>query len=414
MFGPAGKKSSRHKHQVFSGELFWPSSMLLELSYWLCVLIALYPYLGYPLIAFVMAKLRAPAIQPVGGGGQPVSVVVAAYNEAERVGRRVLELSAMLSGANPDSELIIVSDGSTDATMTSVRECSASNVRLIELPVNQGKAQALNCGVAAARHDVVAFADVRQTWDAETLARLLRRFVDPQIGAVSGDLQLRTTSGSLASVDFYWRLEKMLRMNESLWHSSIGVTGAVCAVRRSLFPRLPPGTVLDDVYWPMAVVLQGRRVVHEPSALAYDQLPAEIHDEYRRKLRTLAGNFQLLTLMPGLLLPWRNPVWFQFISHKVLRLATPWLLLAAWGLSFALAGAPLYAGLFLGQTVLLALGLLAWNSCAVRRIRLLAIAGAIFAMNYAAWAAFWVWLYGGAALTWKKVKYADQQATEAP
>src|SRR4029079_11163705 len=115
-------------------------------------------------------------------------------------------------------------------------------------------------------------------------------------------------------------------------------------------------------------VLHGQRVVHEPSAAAYDQLPSEIHDEFRRKLRTLAGNFQLISLMPGLMLPWKNPVWFQFVSHKVLRLVTPWLLLAAWGLSLALSKAPTYAALFILQTISMALGMLAWNSRSVRRI----------------------------------------------
>jgi cellulose synthase/poly-beta-1,6-N-acetylglucosamine synthase-like glycosyltransferase len=388
--------------------------MLLESLYWLCLAVALYPYLGYPAIAFLMARLRARSNRSGTIDVQPVSVVVAAHNEAQRIGRRVAELARLAAAVHPQSEVIVVSDGSTDATAQIVRSSSAENVRFIELPVNQGKAQALNCGVAAALHDVVAFADVRQTWDDDTLPRLLERLSDPQIGAVSGDLRLRAANGSLASVDFYWRLEKMLRVNESRWHSSIGVTGAVCVVRRSLFSRLPQGTVLDDVYWPMCVVLQGRRVVHEPRAVAYDQLPDEIHDEYRRKLRTLVGNFQLLSLIPSLMLPWKNPVWFQFVSHKVLRLVTPWLLLVAWGLSLALAGVPLYAGLFVGQTLLLVLGLLAWRSRSTRRVPLLGIAAAIFGLNFAAWFAFWVWLSGGATLTWKKVKYVDSDAKTLP
>jgi cellulose synthase/poly-beta-1,6-N-acetylglucosamine synthase-like glycosyltransferase len=242
---------------------------------------------------------------------------------------------------------------------------------------------------------------------------MLQRFADPEIGAVSGDLKLRKNDGSLASVDFYWRLEKTIRINESRWDSSIGVTGAVCAVRKSLFKTLPQGAVLDDVYWPMAVVLQGRRVVHEPSAIAYDQLPDEIHGEYQRKLRTLTGNFQLMSLMPSLLLPWKNRVWFQFISHKSLRLVSPWLLLVAWGISFVLAGHALYACLFTSQTILLIVGLLAWNSTSMRRFRLFGIVASVFALNYAAWLAFWIWLAGGAALTWKKVKYIQPDPTEA-
>jgi cellulose synthase/poly-beta-1,6-N-acetylglucosamine synthase-like glycosyltransferase len=314
----------------------------------------------------------------------------------------------LATSVHPQSELIVVSDGSTDETARIVRSAPAPNIRLIDLPTNLGKAQALNTGVAAACCDIVAFADARQSWEKDTLPRMLQRFADPAIGAVSGDLQLRTNDNKLASVDIYWRLEKGLRINESRWDSSIGVTGAVCALRRSLFKTLPQGTVLDDVYWPMAVVLQGRRVVHEPRAIAFDQLPDDIEGEYQRKLRTLTGNFQLVSLMPSLLLPWKNRVWFQFISHKLLRLLTPWLLLVAWGLSFVLAGNLLYACLFAGQTMLLVLGLLAWHSKSIRKFRPLGIVASVFALNYAAWIAFWIWLSGSAALTWKKVEYGRE------
>jgi cellulose synthase/poly-beta-1,6-N-acetylglucosamine synthase-like glycosyltransferase len=341
----------------------------------------------------------------------PVSIVVAAHNEARQIGRRVFELAQMAAAVHPQSEVIVVSDGSTDSTAETVRSAGYANVRVIELAVNLGKAQALNSGVAAARHEVVAFADARQTWGADTLTRLLDRFADQEIGAVSGDLELRNENGTLAGVDFYWRLEKMLRVNESRWHSSIGVTGAVCAARRSLIPVLPQGTVLDDVYWPMAIVLRGWRVVHEPRAAAYDRLPDDISGEYHRKLRTLAGNFQLLARMPSLLVPSRNPVWFQFLSHKVLRLATPWLLLMAWGVSLALARNGIYAGLWATQSLLFAVGLFAWKLPSIRRVRAFGILAAVFALNWAAFAAFWIWLRGGESLAWKKVTYSMPNAT---
>lgn len=383
---------------------------MLAILYWGCAGIALYPYIGYPAIVILLARFRAQS-EVDSSVLQPISVVLAAFNEEQRIGKRIEELVRLATAVHPQSELIVVSDGSTDKTARIARATSASNVRLIELPVNLGKAQALNTGVAAARYDVVAFADARQFWENDTLPRMLQRFADPEIGAVSGDLKLRTSDNKLASVDFYWRLEKTIRVNESRWDSSIGVTGAVCAVRRSLFKTLPQGTLLDDVYWPMAVVLQGRRVVHEPCAIAYDQLPDEIHGEYRRKLRTLTGNFQLLSLMPSLLLPWKNRVWFQFISHKLLRLVTPWLLLVTWVLSLALASDALYACLFTMQTTLLLLGVLAWNSRFIRQIRPFGIMASVFALNYAAWLAFWIFLSGGASLTWKKVEYRVAKAT---
>ena len=107
-------------------------------------------------------------------------------------------------------------------------------------------------------------------------------------------------------------------------HVIVGVTGAISAVRRELFRPIPSGTLLDDVYWPLLVAMQGYRVIHEPRARAYDRLPERPLDEFQRKLRTLTGNFQLVARLPQALLPWRNPIWFQFLSHKLLRLLMPW------------------------------------------------------------------------------------------
>ena len=108
----------------------------------------------------------------------------------------------------------------------------------------------------------------------------------------------------------------------------IGVSGALYAMRRALFRPLPPGTVLDDVLVPMQVAATGLRVVYEPAAVAWDGSSQQPREEQRRKIRTLAGNYQLVQLAPWLLLPWRNPLWFRFVSHKLLRLLAPWLLLA--------------------------------------------------------------------------------------
>src|SRR5207237_4710179 len=157
--------------------------------------------------------------------------------------------------------------------------------------------------------------------------RLLENFADPSVGAVSGDLHLETSPGVLAGVGLYWRFEKWLRCRESLVDSQVGVTGAIAAVRRELFRPVPAGTLLDDVYWPMQVAMQGYRVVHDARARAFDRLPDSPRDEFRRKVRTLAGNFQLAALLPASLSPWRNPVWVQWVSRKLLRLVAPWALL---------------------------------------------------------------------------------------
>jgi cellulose synthase/poly-beta-1,6-N-acetylglucosamine synthase-like glycosyltransferase len=165
------------------------------------------------------------------------------------------------------------------------------------------------------------------------LRKLMENFADPTLGAVSGELVIETAAesgtGFSEGVDFYWRYEKFIRQAEARVASVVGVTGAIYALRKSCFRPGPPGLILDDVLIPMNVVRAGLRVGFEPQALAYDIPPPSPQWEHRRKVRTLAGNYQLVQMSPGLLAPWRNPIWLQFVSHKILRLIAPVFLLLA-------------------------------------------------------------------------------------
>jgi biofilm PGA synthesis N-glycosyltransferase PgaC len=382
--------------------------MTLHVTFWLCLLAMFYAYVGYPCLAWLVARMKReqPPFEP--SSAQPVSLIMSVFNEEHRIADRARELTGLLDQHHPESELIVVSDGSTDGTVACLRELQLPNVRLIEQDRNRGKAAALNAGVARAAHEILLFADVRQTWDSKAIHYLAGRFADQSIAGVSGDLELHTQSGELASVGVYWRLEKRLRQWESRWRSSIGVTGAIAAARRTVFPVLPAGIVLDDVYWPMHLALHGWRVVHEPRAKAYDQLPPKLSGEYGRKLRTLAGNFQLIAAMPGLLLPGRNPVWLQFVSHKLLRLLVPWLFLVCLVIAVQLSSHPGYALFALCQAAGLTVGALALASGLSRKSRVLGMMATLCALNFAAWLAFWVWLFGRSKGAWARTEYAAQ------
>jgi cellulose synthase/poly-beta-1,6-N-acetylglucosamine synthase-like glycosyltransferase len=154
----------------------------------------------------------------------------------------------------------------------------------------------------------------------------------------------RAASSVGDGVGIYWRYEKRLRQMETQVDSMLGATGAIYALRRSLWRPLPPGTILDDVLAPMRAVLAGWRVVFEPRAQAFDATARDADTETRRKIRTLAGNFQLLWFEPRLLVPFVNPVWLQFTSHKVGRLLVPYALMALFASSLALAASSLFYG----------------------------------------------------------------------
>jgi cellulose synthase/poly-beta-1,6-N-acetylglucosamine synthase-like glycosyltransferase len=375
----------------------------VEWCFWVCAAVVGYTYIGYPLVLLCAARMRGRPVRQSAFTG-PVSIVVSACNEEGRIAARRDELVSLLAGSAIRGELLIVSDGSTDGTAQAAREGAGDCVKVIELKQNVGKAAALSRACEAATGDVLVFADARQRWAPDALRRLLVNFGDGEVGGVSGELRLDAPPGTTAGVGLYWRYEKALRALESRVHSTVGVSGSICAVRRNLFRPMPAGTLLDDVYWPMDVVRQGFRVVHDPSACAFDRLPASPRDEFRRKVRTLSGNFQLLARMPLLLSPWHNPIWLQFISHKLLRLAVPWLLISMFVAS-ALKPEPILAVLFVAQAVAYILAICGMSYRLASRSRLLSAAGSFLVLNAAAWMAFWVWASGRAGGSWKKVTY---------
>ena len=173
--------------------------------------------------------MRGRPIHATEAAPRSVSVVVAAFNEEENIGRRLDEMTILLEAADLDGEVIVVTDGSMDATAAVARAHSSPMVRVLELPVRVGKAAALSEGCAAAVHEILVFADVRQIWAVDALPRMLSTFADPTVGAVSGDLIVQPSVGVLGGVGAYWRFEKWLRRQESRLWSGVGATGAVAA-----------------------------------------------------------------------------------------------------------------------------------------------------------------------------------------
>jgi cellulose synthase/poly-beta-1,6-N-acetylglucosamine synthase-like glycosyltransferase len=384
---------------------------MVEVLFWTCAAFLAYTYIFYPLLLVVASALIGLDRQ-VGPASLTVSILMPAHNEERNLEHRLDELTRQIIVAGISAEIIVISDGSTDRTVEVARQFVERDVGVLELPDKQGKAAALNAGAATATGDLLIFADARQRWADDALQRLIENFADPAVGAVSGDLVLESAPGVLAGVSLYWRIEKWLRKLESRLGSQVGVTGAISAVRRPLFRLIPPGTVLDDVYWPMLVVLQGYRVVHDERARAFDQLPANPSDEFRRKVRTLAGNFQLLTLLPASAFwPWSNRVWWQAISHKLMRLVSPWALLGVWISSFFLTQ-PGYTIFFYVAWTACLLAVLGLIRPLAEHVRPLGWAASFLVLNAAAWLAFWVWITGQTGKSWHKVQYDDVTPTE--
>jgi len=378
---------------------------LPEISFWLCLACIFYTYALYPLAIALAARQnrRVPLIADRFAGS--VSILIPAYNEESCIVRRIDEFTAILAATGLDGEIIVISDGSTDRTAALARERAGQSVKVLDLQQNVGKAEALAYARGVARGDVIVLADARQHWAPDALEILLDNFTDPEVGGASGELVIDSGPGMLSGVGLYWKYEKWIRQNESKYHSTVGVTGAISAVRRELFPIIPKGTVLDDVYWPMQVVMRGYRVVHDQGSLAYDRLPEGAGDEFKRKLRTLTGNFQLVALLPALLLPWRNPIWLQFMSHKIMRLVVPWALLALF-VSSVLLHQPFYRLALVAQLAFYGIGLMGILQTGKSRLPLASTAGSFIMLNAAAFLAFWAWILGrDFTRYWHKASY---------
>ena len=196
-------------------------------------------------------------------------------------------------------EICVASDGSADETENILKGANPA-VKWTRGP-RLGKATALNEAIRLCSGDIVVFTDVRQEIERSALRELAADFADPTVGCVSGELMLRSGGQNIAGgVSHYWRMEKAVRKLESETGSVVGATGAIYAVRRTLVPEVPAGTLLDDVYIPLAVVRQGQRVLFEPAARAWDDPTGSAVQEFRRNVRTLAGNYQLLQIAPRL------------------------------------------------------------------------------------------------------------------
>jgi cellulose synthase/poly-beta-1,6-N-acetylglucosamine synthase-like glycosyltransferase len=249
--------------------------------------------------------------------------VIPVYN-----GERFLadKLASLLALDYPAEKLdiIVISDGSTDRTADIARSFANARVRLLELP-RGGKCAGLNAGIAVAQGEILLLTDARQVIELDGVKHLMSNFADPAVGAVSGQLKIRRgDTKEEADIGLYGRFETWIRDSLSAVDSMFGATGPFYALRRELAVTVPADILLDDMYLPLAAFRRGYRLVVDLRAVAWDY-PTSLETEMNRKVRTLAGNYQLLVRYPWLL-GWGNRMWIHFMSYKFGRLLLPFLL----------------------------------------------------------------------------------------
>ncbi len=377
----------------------------MKVIFWLSSLFIIYTYIGYPLFIVIRKMFISNHSRACLSELPKISVVIAAHNAEEYISRRVIDINRQ--NYPPEKlKIIVVSDGSTDRTVDELSNLSCSNLEIIALPYNQGKAMALNAGIAASVGELVIFCDVRQKFHPDAIRHLSDTFADPDVGCVSGELFFLQDAESAiqAEIGAYWKYEKWVRKKESATGSVVGATGAIYAIRRKLYRPLPQGTLLDDVLTPMNIVAQGYLCLFNSKSIAYDVISKNVSQEWKRKVRTLAGNWQLLSLSPSLLIPWRNPIWWRFLSHKIFRLLVPLALVVNF-LAGMLAENILYRIATLLQLLFCAVALIGWLFPATRENRFVNCTYFFIVMNAAAVAGFWKWVTGQCNTTWQPASY---------
>jgi len=372
----------------------------VKFIFWLSLAGILYAYEGYPLAIWLLARLR-PRPRRVASIAPSVSIVLAVHNGISLLPQKIQHLID-LDYPHID-EIIIVSDGSTDGTAELLRRQQHPRLKAILRPVHAGKAAALSAGIAQATADVILFVDIRPEIAPGAIPHLVSNFADPQVGCVAGELSLRHDGhddASAAVSSFYWRYEQWIRKSEALFDSPVGVYGGFYAIRRELATPLPDGLILDDMFQPLSIICQGYRSVLDPQARVFDKWPEQVKHEFHRKVRTLAGNFQLFQLAPWTLTP-RNRVLFQLVSHKVMRLIAPYLfiLLLISSLSLALRS-PFYAAFAAVQILGLSVAIAALRYRIPFLHRSAAPASALLVLNAAAICALYKFLFTRGPL-WK-------------
>jgi cellulose synthase/poly-beta-1,6-N-acetylglucosamine synthase-like glycosyltransferase len=374
-----------------------------------CLATVAFAYVVYPALIWLFAKLFGrPDDPPVVPDDRlpSVSLLVAAFNEEKDIGRRI-ENALALDYPADRLEIVIASDGSDDDTNEIVRRAevvSGGRVRLLAYPVNRGKAAVLNDAVGHLRGGVVVLSDANTEMRADAVRRLAVWYAQPDVGVVCGKLVL-TDAASGGNVDsVYWRYETFLKTCESRLGALLGSNGAIYAIRKDLFPGVPPGTIIDDFYIPLeAKRKSGCRIVYDTRAVASEETAPNIRAEFRRRARIGAGGFQSIGLLWPLLAPRHGWVAFAFLCHKVLRWVCPFLLLAA-----------LVGNLFLLDTLfgqlLMAAQLVAYTlavvgTCVPSRpkvLRVFRLPTLFVSMNAALFVGFFKWLLRRQTGAWER------------
>lgn len=384
-----------------------PSALVLHGTAYLLIALMFHMYLGYPLALAFFSAVHTVPVRRDERFCPEITLLISACNE-ERIIIEKLNNSLQLDYPPELLKIVVASDGSTDATNRMASRYAPQGVELIAFPENRGKMAALNGAMQRIHSEIVVFSDANVMYDPQALKKLVRNLADPSVGVVSGRVTLINDSLSYgASERLYYRIEHFIQKKEGALGTLIGADGAMYAIRRNLFTPPPDDTILDDFVIAMQIAAQGYRCIHEQEALGFEQNLHELGDEFRRKVRIIAGGFQYLLRGTALPTTAQPLLLFNFVSHKLLRwlsgaLFIPLLLLLLQIHCTETLSDPLLSAVLIGMLTMAIAALAGQLLPAFRRIRPVNMLHYFLMLILASLVGLYRELTGGQQVTWRR------------
>ena len=322
-------------------------------------------YIFYPAILYLLNRIkRTNSIDGNKVKNQPdVSIIISVFNEEKIIKQRIENLF-LLDYPKEKIEILIGSDCSSDSTNSIVEEYKNKGITLIAFHDRRGKASVLNDLASTAKNEILVFSDANTFYDKDVLKKFTNNFNDRTIGGVCGYLQLRTSEDNSGGKgeSFYWEYENRIKELEGNYYTTFGATGAIYAIRKSLFKPLPTHkAIMDDFLIPMKVVEQGFRIVYDKTVFGWEEATDSAMKEFQRKIRIGAANFNCLTDIIHLLNPKYGFVAIGLFSHKIIRWFVPFLLLIVFLTSFKLRdGSEIFQIIFNLQLIFVGLAVIGY------------------------------------------------------
>ena len=371
----------------------------MEILFWGSILLIVHAYFGYPLSLWLLSLFRTKPVRK-SDFAPSLTFIVAAFNAEKRI-REKLENTLALDYPRDLLQVVVVSDGSTDATNSIVGEYANLGIELLALPERRGKESAQKEGVARSRGEVIVFSDVGTRLDVRSLREIVANFSEPSVGCVSSEDRVVGADGQPCGEGLYVRYEMWLRSLESRVNSLIGLSGSFFAARREMCGDF--STDMDsDFRTVLNSMKMGLRAVSDPDAIGYYRDLPDSQQEFQRKVRTVLRGQTVFFQHLEFLNVFRYGLFsYQYFCHKLLRWLVPFLLLTAFAANLALAfQAWHYALMLLGQLGFYGIALSTGTGFFQPRSAAIRVPLYFLMVNLAIGLAWWRYFRGDRIITW--------------